>query len=138
MEWTVLNEADALSIRRIHDAWVEAELRGDAEGVLNLCASDVEWLPPDAPPAVGRDAGRDLLRPSGVRLLSIQITDYVLDGADGRAIKVCRYETIFEWTATRIRGVARGIHTWKLEREARGWRVASVSWQPDAAAASTL
>jgi hypothetical protein len=58
--------------------------------------------------------------------------DFVLDGAEGRAIKACRYETVFELTETGIRGVARGTHTWKLKQEVHGWRVASVSWQPDA------
>jgi uncharacterized protein (TIGR02246 family) len=129
---SVLSEADQLSIRRLHDAWLEAELRGDAEAVLDLCTQDVEWVPPSGPPTFGREAGRDLLLASVVRLLSIQIMDFVLDGADGRAIKVCRYETAFELMKTRVRGVTRGTHTWKLEQQVHGWRVASVSWQPDA------
>lgn len=97
---SVLSEADELSIRRLHDAWLQAELRGDAEAVLDLCTQDIAWVPPSGPPTFGRDAGRDLLLASVVRLLSIQITDFELDGADGRAIKVCRYE----WMKTRVRG----------------------------------
>lgn len=128
----MLGEADELSIRDLHDAWVAAEQRGDAEAVLSLCTEDVEWMPPGGPSIFGRDAGRDLLLTPAVRLLSIQITGFVLDGAEGRAIKACRYETVFELTETRIRGVARGTHTWRLEQGAHGWRVASVSWQPDA------
>lgn len=128
----MLSEADELSVRRLHDAWVEAERRGDAESVLSLCTEDVEWMPPGGPSIFGHDAGRDLLVTPGIRLLDIQVTDFVLDGADGRAIKTCRYETVFEVTATRTRGVARGTHTWRLEQGIHGWRVASVSWQPDA------
>lgn len=128
----MLSEADECSIRRLHDAWVEAERRGDIESVLSLCTEDVEWVPPGGPSIFGRDAGRDLLVTPAIRLLSIQITDFVLDGAEGRAIKACRYETVFELTDTRIREVARGTHTWKLEQGVHGWRVASVSWQPDA------
>ena len=128
----MLSDADALAIRRLHDEWVEAEQRGDADSVLSLCTDDVEWVPPGGASIFGRDAGRDLLVTPAIRLLSIQITDFVLDGAEGRAIKVCRYETVFEVTETLTRGVARGTHTWRLEQGIHGWRVASVSWQPDA------
>jgi len=127
----VLSDADELSIRCLHDTWFEAERRGDVESVLSLCTEDVAWVPPGGPLVFGREAGRDVLVTPGIRLLSIQITDFMLDGAEGRAIKACRYETVFELTETRIRGVARGTHTWKLEQGVHGWRVASVSWQPD-------
>ena len=100
--------------------------------VLSLCTDDIEWVPPDGPSVFGRDAGRDLLLMPAIRVLSIQVTDFVVDGAGGRAIKTCRYETAFEVTETRIRGVARGTHTWKLEQGLHGWRVTSVSWHLDA------
>lgn len=129
----MLSQADERSIRRLHDTWVEAERRGDVESVLSLCTEDVEWVPPGGPSISGRDAGRELLVTPGIRPLDIQITDFVLDGADGRAIKTCRYETVFESPETHLRQVARGSHTWKLEHGLHGWRVASVSWQPDAA-----
>ena len=128
----MLSEADERSIRRLHDAWIEAEQRGDVESVLSLCTEDVEWLPPGGPSIFGRDAGRDLLVTPGIQLLTIQITHFVLDGAGGQATKACRYETVFELMETHIRGVARGTHMWKLEQGVHGWRVASVSWQPDA------
>jgi ketosteroid isomerase-like protein len=127
----VLLEADGLSIRRLHDAWIEAEIRGDAEAVLSLCADDIEWVPPNGPSVFGRDAGRDLLLAPDARTVSIRVTDLVVDGAEGRATKACRFETVFEVTATRLRGVVRGSHSWTLEQGRQGWRVVSVSWQVD-------
>lgn len=97
----MLSEADERSIRRLHDAWVEAERRGDVESVLSLCTEDVEWVPPGGPSIFGRDAGRDLLVTPALRLLSIQITDFALNGAEGRATKACRYETVFELDGSR-------------------------------------
>jgi uncharacterized protein (TIGR02246 family) len=127
----VLSEADERSIRSLHDAWIEAEQRSDVEGVLNLCTENVEWVPPDGPVIFGPDAGRRLLLTPDIRLLSIQVMDFAVDGAERRATKVCRYKTVFELTETRIRGVALGTHTWKLEKDDDRWRVASVSWQLD-------
>jgi ketosteroid isomerase-like protein len=43
------------AVRRLHGAWLAAELRGDIEGVLALCTSDVRWLVPDAGMLVGHD-----------------------------------------------------------------------------------
>jgi ketosteroid isomerase-like protein len=128
----MLSEADQFSIRAVHDAWLEAEQRGDVEAVLNLCSEDVEWVPPDAPSTRGRGAGRGLLLAPAIRLLSIEIADLTIHGAEGRAVKACRYETVFESTETHLRGVVRGNHTWRLTKEVDGWRVTSVSWQLDA------
>jgi hypothetical protein len=127
----VLSEADDLAIRRLHDTWIEAEIRGDTEAVLSLCSEDIEWVPPGGPSIFGRAAARELLPTPGIRILSIQVTDFVVEGAKGRAMKACRYETMFEMTATGIRGVARGHHAWTLEQGSHGWRVVAVSWQID-------
>ena len=46
-----------------------------------LCTEDIEWVPPDGPSLFGRDAGRALLLMPAIRVLSIQVTDFVVDGA---------------------------------------------------------
>ena len=48
---------DALSeIQQIHSNWVECEIVGDSLGLMALCADDIEFWPPDAPPLRGRAA----------------------------------------------------------------------------------
>ena len=124
--------ADELAIRNLHEAWIEAEKRGDVEAVLQLVTEDVEWAPPGGPSVFGRVAGRRLLQATTTRLLSIATTEYAVERVEGRAIKRCRYETVFESTATGRSGTVRGEHTWTLVKGVSGWRVASVSWQTDA------
>ena len=72
-----------------------------------------------------------MLADAGVRLLSIQTSNLAVRGAKGKATKTCRYATAFERTETGVRYMARGVHTWTLEKQAPGWRVSSVSWRPD-------
>ncbi|MCA1558882.1 MAG: hypothetical protein LC753_07405 [Acidobacteria bacterium] len=121
----MLTKAEELSIRRLHDAWIEAERRGD-----------VEWVPPGGPSICGRDAGRDLLVTPAIRLLSIRITNFVLTGGGGRAIKACRYETVFELTE-RASADWRAALTPGSSSEGSMDRVASVSWLPDVQGPST-
>src|SRR5271168_4660249 len=44
------------TIERLHSAWIELEVAGEAQGLLAYCAEDIELRPPDGPSVYGRDA----------------------------------------------------------------------------------
>jgi ketosteroid isomerase-like protein len=123
------NEPAFAAIRQVHDAWLAAELRGDVEGILCLCAPDVRWLVPGRPLLEGREAGRQLLQAADVKLLDIRATDLRIEHSGELACKTSRYET--RYRAGGQERVARGTHLWILRREGVTWRVALVTWQAE-------
>jgi ketosteroid isomerase-like protein len=123
------NEAAFEAIRQVHDAWLAAEIRGDAEGVLRLCTPDVRWLVPGRPILEGREAGRQLLQAADVELLDIRTGDLHIEHSGELAFKTSRYET--RYRAGGQEGVARGTHLWILRREGVAWRVALVTWHAE-------
>jgi ketosteroid isomerase-like protein len=92
------------AVRRLQEAWLAAELRGDIEAVLALCTSDVRWLPPDSGMLLGRDAGRRVLIDTQAELDSIVATDLRVEIRGGLGYKTSRYETV---SATGAGGAAR-------------------------------
>jgi uncharacterized protein (TIGR02246 family) len=126
----VTNDQPAFeAIRRLHDAWIAAELRGDSEAVLCLCTPDVRWLVPGRPPLEGREAARQLLRAAQVDLLDIRTSDVRVEHSGELALKTSRYET--RYRAGGQERVARGTHLWILRREGGTWRVRLVTWQAE-------
>jgi uncharacterized protein (TIGR02246 family) len=123
------NESPLDQIRQVHDAWLAAELRGDAESILRLCTSDVRWLVPGRPILEGREAGRQLLPPPQVELLALQTRDMRVQQSGDLACKTCRYET--RYRIGEQEKIARGTHLWVLRQEGAGWRVALVTWQEE-------
>jgi uncharacterized protein (TIGR02246 family) len=123
------DEAAVEAIRQVHDAWIAAELRGDVEGVLRLCTSDVRWLVPGRPALEGREAARQLLQAGRVDLLDIRAADLRVEHSEALAVKTSRYET--RSRADGRERVARGTHLWILRREGGTWRVALVTWQAE-------
>jgi ketosteroid isomerase-like protein len=51
-----LTEDDVREIQQIHTSWIEFEVAGEDRRLLALCADDIEFWPPDAPPVLGRTA----------------------------------------------------------------------------------
>ena len=43
------------TIERLHSAWIELEVAGEAQGLLACCAEDIELRPPHGPSVYGRD-----------------------------------------------------------------------------------
>jgi ketosteroid isomerase-like protein len=52
----VLSAEDRLAIEALHRAWLDAELRGDASALLDLCTPTPVWLPPSDAPLCGKEA----------------------------------------------------------------------------------
>ena len=46
---------DIATIELVHSAWIDYERAGDLDGLLTLCAYDIEFWPPNAPPVIGRE-----------------------------------------------------------------------------------
>jgi uncharacterized protein (TIGR02246 family) len=124
------NEPSFEAIREVHDAWLAAELRGDAEGVLRLCTSDVRWLAPGRPVLQGLEAGRELLQIGCAELLGICAGDLRIEHSGSLAFKTARYEARHRAPGGQEE-VSRGTHLWILRREDVGWRVALVTWQAE-------
>ena len=40
-------------IEQIHSKWIELEIAGEDRKLIDLCTSDIEFWPPDAPPVRG-------------------------------------------------------------------------------------
>lgn len=117
------------AVRQVHEAWLAAELRGDIEGVLALCTSDVRWLAPDSEMVVGREVGRRLLIDRRVELKNIVASDLHVEISGDLALKTSRYETHYRLRDQKRLHVARGTHIWILRRDGARWRVALVAWQ---------
>ena len=51
-----LTEDAVREIEQIHSSWIEFEVAGEGHSLMTLCADDIELLPPDAQPVLGRPA----------------------------------------------------------------------------------
>jgi ketosteroid isomerase-like protein len=127
----MLAAPDTLAIREIHDAWLAAELRGDAPEILDLCTEDVRWVPPSGPMLSGKRAANALLGANGPTIEEIRTLDLEVDGRGAIACKTCRYETRLRAPSGGVSQVARGRHLWVLRKELGVWKVAVVMWQPE-------
>ncbi len=52
-----LTEDAVREIGQIHSSWIEFEVAGEEHSLMTLCADDIELLPPDAEPVLGRGGG---------------------------------------------------------------------------------
>ena len=123
------DEAAVDAIRQVHDAWIDAELRRDIEGMLRLCTSDVRWFVPGGSTLEGREAGRQLLKAAQGELLDLRAGDLRIEHSGELAFKTSRYETRYRLDGRER--VTRGTHLWILRRERGAWRVALVTWQAE-------
>jgi ketosteroid isomerase-like protein len=128
---SAFGNADVEAIRQVHEAWIAAELGGDHETLLALCADDVRWLLPDAVIVEGKEAGRRFLEDASVLLESIHTADLRAEGSGTLAYKTCRYETRCRVPGSPRPRLVRGTHLWILRSVAGHWKVAFVTWQPE-------
>ncbi len=120
---------DALSqIQRIHSSWVECEIVGDSLGLMALCADDIEFWPPDAPPLRGHAAVSAQMASARAKIHSIEITDRRIRGSNEIAYLTASYRTAFSSPGNSIRRESLGSHLWILRKQADVWAVTLVSW----------
>lgn len=125
------------AVRKVHKAWLAAELAGDLDAVLALCTNDVRWILPGSAPLEGKEAGRTLLSSAGVQVVGIEASDVRCEVSDTLAVKTARFRTRMRRGGESASAEVTGTHLWVLRREGEQWRVALVTWQLNGATAMT-
>jgi uncharacterized protein (TIGR02246 family) len=129
MNMSELSDQDVEAIEAIHDQWIREELAGNSSQIVELCTNDVMWIPPDAPPLVGKEAIAQHLNDNSVNLKDVQIRDVVIRGSDSVAYLTSNYCSRFVAEGTFEMQEASGTHLWVLRNTGAGvWRVAVVAW----------
>lgn len=116
------------TIERLHSAWIELEVAGEAQGLLAYCPEDIELCPPDGPSVYGRNAVLAYLVEGTAQIHSIEITDRRLCGSNERVSLTANYRTTFSVAGDPSPRQAAGSHRWELRKEAGRWLVFLVSW----------
>ncbi len=124
-----LPSQDVDAIEEVHNRWVREELAGDSSHVIELCTDDVRWIPPNAPPLVGKGAIAQYLSDSTVGLKDVQAGDVLICGSGSVAYLTSRYRSRFVVEGGSQMLEATGTHLWILRKTGCGmWRVAIVAW----------
>ncbi len=121
--------ADAIeNIEQIHSRWIEFEIAGEDHRLIELCASDIELWPPDAPPVRGRSAVSEYMAQETSKIHRVQITERRIRGSSEIAYLTANYETTFSTIDDPNPRRVFGSHLWILRRQADPWLVVLVSW----------
>ena len=126
----MLSADDCLAIRALHDAWLQAELRGDSSALLPLCTPVPVWLPPNERPLCGKAAILQWLDDQcQTTVRRIEIADLQIFGVGSVACKLASFRTMIESPADDGPAVITGTHAWLLQRDPAGaWRIGVVTW----------
>src|SRR5688500_10445107 len=129
MSMSELSDQDIESIEEIHRYWIGEELAGNSSRVIELCTDDVRWIPPNAPPLVGKEAIARYLSDSTVGLKDVQIGDVIIRGSRSVAYLTSNYHSRFVVDGGSTVQEVVGAHLWILRKKMGGvWRVAIVAW----------
>ena len=128
MTMDALTKDSILEIERIHSAWIELEVTGEARNLLDFCAQDIELRPPDSPPVRGRDAVLAYLTRGIAKIHSIEISDRHLRGSNESVSLTAKFKTSFSLVGEPTSREAEGSHKWELQKRAGLWLVVVVSW----------
>jgi ketosteroid isomerase-like protein len=126
---TGLSDLDLSNIEKLHDIWIAKELEGNASEVLDLCTDDIQWMPPDAPPIVGKEKIANFLATDPVKLLVVNISNLSIRGSGSVAYLTSNYFTRYlSQSHSEFEHDAKGTHLWVLRKEDNRWRIAVVAW----------
>src|SRR5438552_826984 len=123
-----LTEDTVREIEQIHSSWIEFEVAGEGHRLMTLCADDIELLPPDAQPVLGRAAVSARLAHGNTRIHDIEITNRLIRGSNGIAYLTANYKTTFSSPEDSTHRQTLGSHLWILQKRAGTWVIALVSW----------
>ena len=124
-----LSDQDLEAIEEIHNHWIREELVGNNSAIIELCTDDVRWLPPNAPPLVGKTAVAKYLNDNSVDLKDVQVGDVVISGGSSVVYLTSNYCSRFMIDGNSKMQEAVGAHLWILRKTMDGrWRVAIVAW----------
>ena len=120
---------DLEAIQEVHDRWIRKELAGEGSHVIELCTDDVRWIPPNAPPLVGKEAIAQYLSDNIVDLRDVQTADVVICGSGSIAYLTSSYQSRFVVEGSSEMRETTGTHLWVLRKTGKGdWRLAIVTW----------
>lgn len=124
-----LADEDVRAIRAVHERWLSDEKAGNARAVLDLCADDVVWMPPNGRPLKGRQTILKWLSGPPVEIHDLRIANIVVEGEGRVAWKTCDFVTTYQPAGDRLPSIDRGSHLWVLRKGDDGaWRVAVATW----------
>ena len=123
-----LTEHAVREIEQIHSSWIEYEVAGDLHSLMTLCADDIELLPPNAKPVVGREAVLAQMAHGTASIHHIEISDRRIRGSNEIAYLTANFKTTFSSQEDPTPKQALGSHLWILRKRAGTWLVHLVSW----------
>lgn len=128
MSMSELSGQDVDAIEEVHNRWIREELAGNSSQVIELCTDDVKWIPPNAPPLVGKQAIAQYLNDSFVELKDVHVKEVMIRGSGSVAYLTSGYHSRFVGEGqTEMQGA--GTHLWVLRKTGGGaCRVAIVAW----------
>jgi len=103
-----LSRQDLNKIKDVHDLWIAKELEGNGSEVIDLCTQDIQWLPPNDPPILGKEEIAKHLAAHPTTVESIDVYDLCIHGNGSLAYLISNYRTHY------LTEVIRGTHLWEL------------------------
>ena len=125
---TELTSDVVLEIERIHGAWLQCEVVGEVQGVLDLCANSIQLWPSDGEPLQGRTALAAMLTREAMVIHDIEISERRIRGTNELAYLTANFCTTFSLKEESICRQARGSHLWILEKHLDRWLVVLLCW----------
>jgi ketosteroid isomerase-like protein len=123
-----LTQESIKQIERIHSEWIQMEAAGENRRLLDLCADDIEFWPPDRPPILGRKAIVAQISIGSDQVESIEIADRSIRGSNDIAYLTASYKTKLSSAQNGSRRQIVGSHIWILKNHAGTWQVILVAW----------
>ena len=115
-------------IERIHSDWIQMEAAGENRRLLDLCADEIEFWPPDRPPTTGRKAILAQISNESERVESIEIADCSIRGSNDIAYLTASYKTKLSSAQNGTSRQILGSHIWILKNHGGTWQVILVAW----------
>lgn len=123
-----LSGQDLNKIKDVHDLWIAKELEGTGSDLIDLCTQDIQWLPPNDPPILGKEQIAKYLAAHPTKVRSIEISDLCIHGSGSLAYLISNYRTHYLTEGHSGLHESTGAHLWVLRKEGDDWRVAVVTW----------
>ena len=123
-----LSRQDLNKIKDVHDLWIAKELEGNGSEVIDLCTQDIQWLPPNDPPILGKEEIAKHLAAHPTTVESIDVYDLCIHGNGCLAYLISNYRTQYLTEGHSGLHESTGAHLWVLRKEGDDWLVAVVTW----------
>lgn len=125
----MLPDREINAIKAVHSDWLEHELAGNAEGVLELCTEDAIWLPADGSILKGKAEIRRWLGEPGPPIKELRVDEPQIAGSGSFAYKFSTYSTSYLSSGSSELTRVAGTHLWILHKgQAGAWRVVLATW----------